>query len=47
LLNTKYQILRRTLFDDLRALTRYWVFDTWDPLFDFMIRGLQLERQSA
>jgi hypothetical protein len=43
-----YQLLRRTLaarrtfFDDLRALTRYWVFDAWDQLFDFMIRGLQL-----
>lgn len=49
LLNTQYQLLRRTLaarrtfFDDLRALTRYWVFDTWTQLFDFMIRGLQLE----
>ena len=35
LLNTKYQLLRqalaarRTFCDDLRALTRYWVFDTW------------------
>jgi hypothetical protein len=48
LLNTKYQLLRqalaarRTFFDDLRALTRYWVFDTWDQLFDFMLRGLEL-----
>ena len=53
LLNTPYQILRqalaarRTFFDDLRALTRYWVFDTWDQLFDFMIRGLQLEPPSG
>jgi len=49
LLNTQYQLLRqalaarRTFFDDLRALTRYWVFDTWEQLFDFMIRGLELE----
>jgi hypothetical protein len=49
LLHTKYQLLRRalaarrTFFDDLRALTRYWVFDTWEQLFDFMIRGLELE----
>jgi len=47
LLHTKYQQLRRsgrhTFFDDLRALTRYWVFDTWDHLFDFMIRELELE----
>ena len=48
LLNTKYQLLRqalaarRTFFDDLRALTRYWVFDSWEQLFEFMIRGLEL-----
>ncbi len=49
LLNTPYQLLRqalaahRSFFDDLRALTRYWVFDTWGQLFNFMIRGLELE----
>ena len=49
LVHTQYQQLRRalaarrTLFDDLRALTRYWVFDTWDQLFAFMRRGLELE----
>ncbi len=48
LLNTQYQLLRqalaarRTFFDDLRALTRYWMFDTWVQLFDFMLRGLEL-----
>ena len=48
LLHTAYQQLRRvlaarhTFFDDLRALTRYWVFDSWEQLFDFMIRGLEL-----
>ena len=48
LLNTQYQLLRqalaarRTFFDDLRALTRYWVFDSWEQLFEFMIRGLEL-----
>jgi len=48
LLHTKYQQLRlalaarHTFFDDLRALTRYWVFDSWEQLFDFMLRGLQL-----
>jgi hypothetical protein len=53
LLNAPYRLLRRalaarrTFFDDLRALTRYWVFDTWEHLFDFMIRGLQLEPPSA
>jgi hypothetical protein len=49
LLHPPYQQLRRalaarhTFFDDLRALTRYWVFDTWDQLFAFMRRGLELE----
>jgi hypothetical protein len=53
LLNASYQLLRRTLaarrtfFDDLRALTRYSVFDSWGQLFDFMIRGLQLEPPSG
>jgi hypothetical protein len=48
LLNAPYQLLRqalaarRTFFDDLRALTRYWVFDSWEQLFEFMIRGLEL-----
>jgi hypothetical protein len=48
LLNTPYQVLRQalaarhTFFDDLRALTRYWVFDSWKQLFEYMIRGLEL-----
>jgi hypothetical protein len=48
LLNTPYQVLRQalaarhTFFDDLRALTRYWVFDSCEQLFEFMIRGLEL-----
>jgi len=28
---------------DIRALTRYMVFDSWYPLMDFMIRGLALD----
>lgn len=32
---------RKTFFDDLRALTRYMVFDSWDGLFLFMEEGLQ------
>jgi hypothetical protein len=45
----KYALLRQTLsrrqtfFDDIRALTRYMVFKGWQPLMDFMIRGLELE----
>ena len=45
----KYALLRQvlarrqTFFDDMRALTRYMVFDSWHHLMDFMIRGLKLE----
>lgn len=47
----KYIMLRQTLvrrqtfFDDIRALTRYMVFDSWHHLMDFMIRGLQLDSE--
>jgi hypothetical protein len=47
--DAKYALLRRvlarrqTFFDDLRALTRYLVFDSWDHLIDFMLRGLELQ----
>lgn len=34
---------RKTFFEDLRALTRYMVFDTWDDLFLFMCNGLNLK----
>ena len=34
---------RQTFFEDIRALTRYMVFESWHHLMDFMIRGLQLE----
>ena len=34
---------RKTFFDDLRALTRYLCFDSWDALMAFMIKGLELE----
>lgn len=32
---------RKTFFEDLRALTRYLVFDSWDSLFLFMEEGLK------
>ncbi len=47
--NRAYRLLRdalavrRTFFNDLKALTRYMVFDSWDALFDFMLDGLELE----
>ena len=49
LLNKAYTLLRdtlavrRTFFNDLKALTRYIVFDSWDALFAFMLEGLELE----
>ena len=48
LLDSSYQRLRRFLprkvfFDDLRALTRYLCFDSWEALMAFMIRGLELD----
>jgi hypothetical protein len=45
----KYALLRRvlarrqTFFDDIRALTRYMIFDSWDHLLDFMLQGLHLQ----
>ena len=33
---------RKTFFDDLRALTRYMLFDSWDDLFAFMQEGLEI-----
>lgn len=52
LLDKKYQVLRaqlatrKTFFDDLRALTRYMYFDSWDHLLTFMIEGLELDLPS-
>jgi hypothetical protein len=38
---------RQTFFEDMRALTRYMVFESWHHLMDFMIKGLKLESQLA
>ncbi|MDY6875792.1 MAG: hypothetical protein SWK90_06265 [Chloroflexota bacterium] len=44
----KYQLVRealaarRTFFNDIRALLRYLLFDSWEHLLDFMIRQLEL-----
>lgn len=49
LFDAKYRLLRahlpsrQTFFNDLRALTRYVCFDSWDHLLTFMIQGLELE----
>jgi hypothetical protein len=39
------QVLVRcqTFFHDIQALMRCMVFDSWNHLTDFMIRGLELE----
>lgn len=34
---------RDTFFDDLRALTRYICFESWQALLSFMMRGLEIE----
>lgn len=49
LLDHKYKLLRahlptrKTFFDDLRALTRYLYFESWDSLLTFMLEGLELD----
>ena len=48
LTNEPYRLLRgtlavrRTFFHDIKALTRYIVFDSWEALFNFMLDGLEL-----
>ena len=43
-----YQLLRdelpsrQTFFEDVRALTRYLCFDSWQHLLEFMLTGLKL-----
>ena len=50
--DAKYALLRRvlarrqTFFQDIQAFMRYMVFDDWEHLLDFMIRGLELESPS-
>jgi hypothetical protein len=48
LMDSRYQRIRQFLprkrfFNDLRALTCYLCFDSWDALMAFMIKGLELE----
>src|SRR5262249_19665204 len=38
---------RQTFFEDRRALTRSMVFESWQHLMAFMIKGLQLESKLA
>ncbi len=49
LVDVKYQLVRKelvareTFFNDLRCHTRYYCFESWDHLLNFMIEGLDLE----
>jgi hypothetical protein len=49
LMDSRYQLVRqalgarKTFFDDIRALTRYLFFESWEALLSFMMRGLELE----
>lgn len=48
LVDAKYRLLRQalgpraTFFNDLKTLTRYLYFDSWQHLLDFMIKQLEL-----
>ena len=49
MVNEKYQLLRKELrkrrkfFQHVEALLEYLLFDSWDALFSFMCRGLELD----
>ena len=48
LYDCRYQVIRNALgrrqafFDDIRALTRYMCFDSWNELLLFMLKGLKI-----
>jgi len=49
MMDDRYQMIRKelptrkTFFDDIRALSRYICFDSWDHMLSFMMEGLELE----
>jgi len=49
IISHKYRLLRaslptrQTFFDDIRALTRYLCFESFEALLDFMLRGLEID----
>ena len=49
LVDEKYRLLRKvlrkrqTFFQDVETLLRYFLFDSWDDLFVFMCKGLELD----
>jgi len=40
-------VSRKTFFDDLRALTRYMTFDSWQQLMVFMLTALEISIPSG
>ena len=48
-IDEKYKLIRsdlptrQTFFDDIRALTRYIYFESWDEMLTFMLHGLELD----
>ena len=49
LVNEQYRVIRqalgrrRTFFQDLEALLRYFIFETWEDVFSFMFQQLELD----
>jgi len=49
LVDEKYRLLRQALrkrqkfFQDMETLLQYILFDSWDDLFSFMCKGLELD----
>lgn len=52
-MDKKYRLLRKrlpsrkTFFDDIRALTRYICFESWEHLLDFMLKGLEIKLDTS
>ena len=48
-IDEKYKLIRsdlptrQTFFDDIRALTRYIYFESWEAMLTFMLHGLELD----
>ncbi len=48
MLDKKYRLIRnkigsrRSFFNDFQALLRYFYFESWEKLFDFMMEGLEI-----
>jgi len=53
MMDSKYQLIRqklgtiKTFFNDIRALTRYHCFKSWNALFQFMLESLDILPQSV